>query len=543
MYNVLIVDDEAVQREYLREVIPSLDPRFTVAGEAADGEEALAWLAAHAADVLVTDIKMPVMDGLALCRIAYEQYPRMRRVILSGHEEFEYVREALVYKAEQYLLKPPGREAVRLLFAGLADDLERERGDARALRGLQSLSEEGRMQVGRRLLQALIAGAEAEIGTLFPLAYRMKIPLFEGEGLLLLLAIDESSMREQGVAPHERSLFDYILNQVTAELAQSTALAWTLFDSRERTAVLLSGTDPQALSAGAEALFGKIRQTMRDTAGLTLTGGASSLIEDVQQLDAAYAEAHAAVCRKYLEGGDTLYASGDGANSAADAFDTLVQAASAELSDPYGDRRAAYGRPALDALLPNGRKLDAACAYGLVAALLGELQRLAGGKRHSGQWAAAWQALDRAIPAGNPAVWTATALADACRSALAPLTAAGADPEPRPAFEAAERQLALNIRAYIDANYAEPISLALLSDKFRASQQHISTIFHKHAGTPYIRYMTRVRMDNAARLLSAHPDMKIFEVAERTGYANVKHFSYVFKKHFGVTPGEYGARE
>ncbi|MDG0809828.1 response regulator [Cohnella rhizosphaerae] len=207
MYTVLIVDDESIQREYLRALIPGLDPRFVVAGEAADGEEALAWLEGHEADVLVTDIKMPGMNGLALCRIAYERYSNMRRVILTGHEEFEYVREALIYKAEQYLLKPPARESVRLLFAGLAEELERERSEALALRGLQSLSEEGRMQVGRRLLQALIAGAQAEVGSLFPLAYRMKIPLFEGEGLLLLLVIDDSSLRDKGVAPQETSLF------------------------------------------------------------------------------------------------------------------------------------------------------------------------------------------------------------------------------------------------------------------------------------------------------------------------------------------------
>lgn len=542
MYTVLIVDDESIQREFLRAMIPGLDPRFVVAGEAADGEEALAWLAGHAADVLVTDIKMPVMDGLALCRIVFERYPHMRRVILSGHEEFEYVREALIYKAEQYLLKPPGREAVRLLFAGLAEELERERSEALALRGLQSLSEEGRMQVGRRLLQALIAGAQAEVGTLFPLAYRMKIPLFEGEGALLLLTIDDSSLRDKGIAPQETSLFYYILNQIATELAQTSALNWTLFDDRERTAVLLSGTDPERLSADAKALFGQAREVMLDATGLTLTGGVSSLVEDVQQLDTAYAEAHAAICRRYLEGGDRLYTCVGAA--AAEAFDALVQSASTELAEAFGERRGIHGWQTLAALLPDGRQLDAVRAYGLGAALLGELQRLPAARRRPGLWAEAWNTLSRTIPADGAALWPAAALADAYRAALAPLaSSSGSAPEPRSSTEAGERQLVLDIRAYIDANYAEPISLALLSDKFGASQQHISTIFHKHTGTPYIKYMTRVRMDNAARLLSARPEMKIFEVAERTGYVNVKHFSYVFKKHFGVTPGEYDTAE
>ncbi|MDG0809829.1 helix-turn-helix transcriptional regulator [Cohnella rhizosphaerae] len=317
---------------------------------------------------------------------------------------------------------------------------------------------------------------------------------------------------------------------------------WTLFDDRERTAVLLSGTDPERLSDDAEALFGQARKAMLDTTGLTLTGGVSSLVEDVQQLDTAYAEAYAATCRRFLEGGDKLYAYVDAA--AAEAFGALVQSAASELTDAHGERRDAHGWQALAALLPDGRRLDAVRAYGLGAALLGELQRLSAARRRPVPWAAAWNMLSHTLPADDAALWPAAALTDVYRAALATLAApSGAAPEPRPSTEAGERQLVLDIRAYIDANYAEPISLALLSDKFGASQQHISTIFHKHAGTPYIKYMTRVRMDNAARLLSARPEMKIFEVAERTGYVNVKHFSYVFKKHYGVTPGEYDQAE
>ncbi|RIE01614.1 response regulator [Cohnella faecalis] len=247
LYSVLIVEDEDVQREFLRMQIPALDSRFVIAGEAVDGREALDFLSRREVDLLVTDIKMPVMNGLELCREAYAKYPRMRIVILSGYEEFEYARQALKYKAEQYLLKPLAREAMRRVLAQVADHFEQVRSDESALRGLRALSDEGRKQVARRLLQALIAGSQAEIGTLFPLTYRMKIPLFEGEGHLLLLEIDESSLRDKRIGYQETSVFHYILNQIASETAEGCELAWTTFDDRERTAVLLSGTETSEL--------------------------------------------------------------------------------------------------------------------------------------------------------------------------------------------------------------------------------------------------------------------------------------------------------
>ncbi|WP_168735456.1 response regulator transcription factor [Cohnella fermenti] len=459
MYTVLIVDDEAIQREYLRLQIPALDPRFAVAGEAADGQEALEFLEERSVDLVMTDIKMPVMNGLELCKELQARHPRIKVVILSGYEEFEFVRDALQYRAEQYLLKPLNRDAMRRTLRDVAGRLERIRADEAAQRGLQALSQEGMKHIGRRLLQALIAGAEAEVGSLFPLAYRMKIPLFEGEGLILLLAIDDDSLRDKSIPRRDWSIFHYILNQIAAELCERRELVWTMFDDRERTAVLLSGTETDSLQEDARALYAAVRDNMRLATGLAITGGLGEQIEDVLQLELSYRSALAASGRGIRCGGDRLYEAGEDAEG------------------------------------------------------IGE----ASGQQQSGPRIPVHRITEDRTPDGRTS-------------------------EERPersGAEIGERKLAEEIRRFIEVGYAEPISLSLLSDKFHASPQHISTVFHKHIGTPYVKYMTRVRMDNAARLLAGNPEMRVVEVAERIGYANVKHFTYVFKKHFGKTPGEY----
>ena len=106
MYSVFVVEDEIVTREGIRNNIPWDNTPFTLVGEAPDGEMALHALREIKPDILITDIKMPFMDGLALSRIVKEDQPWIKIIILSGHDEFHYAREAISIGVEEYLLKP-----------------------------------------------------------------------------------------------------------------------------------------------------------------------------------------------------------------------------------------------------------------------------------------------------------------------------------------------------------------------------------------------------------------------------------------------------
>lgn len=106
MYSVFLVEDEIVTREGIRNSMPWESTPYTLAGEAPDGEMALAALRDIKPDILITDIKMPFMDGLTLCRIIKRDQPWMKIIILSGHDEFRYAKEAISIGVEDYLLKP-----------------------------------------------------------------------------------------------------------------------------------------------------------------------------------------------------------------------------------------------------------------------------------------------------------------------------------------------------------------------------------------------------------------------------------------------------
>jgi two-component system, response regulator YesN len=131
-YSILVVEDEPLIRENLVKKLRGSCPEFEVVGEAADGREAQEMAAELHPDVLLTDIRMPVLDGIGLIRELYYSHPDMKVIILSGYDEFSYARSAIEFGVKDYLLKPVSAEDLRAALSRLAVqmDAEQERFDA-----------------------------------------------------------------------------------------------------------------------------------------------------------------------------------------------------------------------------------------------------------------------------------------------------------------------------------------------------------------------------------------------------------------------------
>lgn len=127
MYKLLIVDDESLTRLYMQQNIPSLDEKWVVAGEASDGVEALEFLSQSKVDLVITDIKMPLMDGLELCSRIHQDYPGQEVVILSGYDEFSYAQQAIRYGVDDYLLKPVIEEELLAALRKISSRIENEK--------------------------------------------------------------------------------------------------------------------------------------------------------------------------------------------------------------------------------------------------------------------------------------------------------------------------------------------------------------------------------------------------------------------------------
>lgn len=126
MLKVFLVEDESVIREGLRDKIPWEQYGFRFVGEAADGEIALPLIRKTRPDVLITDIKMPFMDGLSLSKIVSAEFPKTKIIIISGYDDFDYARQAIEAGVDQYLLKPITRMNLRKVLLELKEKIEQD---------------------------------------------------------------------------------------------------------------------------------------------------------------------------------------------------------------------------------------------------------------------------------------------------------------------------------------------------------------------------------------------------------------------------------
>ena len=127
MLKVFLVEDETIVRENLRDHIMWQQYGYQFAGEASDGEMALPLIRRLKPDVLITDVKMPFMDGLALSAIVRQEFPQMKIIIISGYNDFEYARQAIQAGVEQYLLKPVTRSSLQKALQETREKIEQQR--------------------------------------------------------------------------------------------------------------------------------------------------------------------------------------------------------------------------------------------------------------------------------------------------------------------------------------------------------------------------------------------------------------------------------
>ena len=152
---VFLVDDEIVVREGIRESFPWDDSPYTLVGEAPDGEMALPMIRDTNPDIVITDIRMPFMDGIELCNILRSQLPWIGIIVLSGYDEFEYARKCIQLGVREYLLKPINAVDLRQVLDKVSSQITEERKSREHAESLRSRTESGRRVVVEKLIGSL----------------------------------------------------------------------------------------------------------------------------------------------------------------------------------------------------------------------------------------------------------------------------------------------------------------------------------------------------------------------------------------------------
>ncbi len=154
---VFLADDEIVVREGIRESFPWEQTSYTLVGEAPDGEMAIPMIRDTNPDIVITDIRMPFMDGIELCRVLHAQMPWIGIIVLSGYDEFEYARQCIQLGVREYLLKPVNADELRAVLDKVSEQLKAERKTYEHASSLRTRIGNGEKLVKEKLIGSLFS--------------------------------------------------------------------------------------------------------------------------------------------------------------------------------------------------------------------------------------------------------------------------------------------------------------------------------------------------------------------------------------------------
>ena len=295
LYRVLLVDDEEDIREGISRKMDWLGLGFSLVGEAANGQDALELAESLRPDVILTDIKMPFMDGLELCRILTDRLPAARFVVFSGFDAFEYAKQAIQMNVVEYILKPINADELSAVLRRLKDQLDRERAERRNVELLRSRYTEN-LPVLRELFYANLLDGHIEPGTERERAVRLDIDL-QGEEWAVGLAYIGSDRRD--------ALSTLSVQKLLEESLTADRCRLTLYN--DWVAVIVSLTESFTIYDLIRVLD-RVCTLAASYLGLTLTVGVGAPCKELSGMARSAAEARTALEYRSMVGrGQVIY--------------------------------------------------------------------------------------------------------------------------------------------------------------------------------------------------------------------------------------------
>ncbi len=519
LYRVLLVDDEEDIREGISRKMDWLGLGFSLVGEAANGQDALELAESLRPDVILTDIKMPFMDGLELCRILTDRLPAARFVVFSGFDAFEYAKQAIQMNVVEYILKPINADELSAVLRRLKDQLDRERAERRNVELLRSRYTEN-LPVLRELFYANLLEGHIEPGTERERAARLDIDL-QGEEWAVGLAYIGSDRRD--------ALSTLSVQKLLEESLTADRCRLTLYN--DWVAVIVSLTESFTIYELIRVLD-RVCTLAASYLGLTLTVGVGAPCKELSGMARSAAEARTALEYRSMVGRGQVIYIGDlepdgGQVLTFEEADERTLTAAVRLGSEQEVRDAAA------ALAGKIREANpSAGQYNLfLMELVTHLMKMT---RRSGVGVEEVFGTGFSLPIQDSALPSLEELEDWCAERYLRLRTLIRRRQTDSAGQTVE-----TAKEYIRQHYAESdLSVEKLCAYLHLSSTYFSTLFKRETGTSFTAYVTTVRMEAAAEAIRGTEE-KTYLIAQRCGYEDPNYFSYVFKRHFGVTPTKY----
>lgn len=544
LYRIILVDDEEEVRKGIIRKIDWENLGFQVVGDAENGEDALEKIEQLEPDVVMTDIRMPYMDGLTLCSRIRQKYPSVKILIFSGFDDFEYAQTAIKLNVTEYILKPVNVEELTEILNRVRDNLDEEIEQHRNVSLLRE-SYRSSLPILRELfLNDLVRGGAA----VQPLEQKLKeyeVDILGARKWLAVVINVEADEPENGLTANqtavpasgtklslhqEKELIPISVRQLFEDNLKEY-YRFTTFNTTAGIAIIMAVDDNNTQTKLID-LLGDICKETKRILEVTVTIGIGHSCSELEQIGKSYQTAVDALGYKAIVGtGKPIYINDvepvsrgklwlepkdESELIAAIKFgprehiEAVIQTLMARMEDVKVHMRQyqIYMMSIINCMirlmqqydLNLGQMFDTEDNY---------MDLIAGMQRRE-----------------DFAGWLTRV---ACRM----------NETMNQERDNTMKKVILEAKQYIQDHYQDPdLSVEMMCRQLHMSPAYFSTLFKKETGQTYIAYLTEVRLDQAVELLNTTED-KTYVIAQKVGYQEQNYFSYVFKKRFGVSPTKY----
>jgi|GEM_PF-400961 len=540
----IVVDDEEMIRNGIARLIRGCGDEWEIVQTCSDGREALDYLLAgkERIDLLITDVKMPEMDGLTLINEAKRHDPSLMAVVISGYDDFQYAQEAIRQGVADYLLKPIDRALFRQLMAAMKEKIEKARYRSSKWNELEQQSETLAHTKQIQLL-SYVTSAGLDIHRLgywveeFP----------KGGYLLINIQLDPPPVKTRGYNAKDWEQFGYAIENIIGELTSKHAASfggsgwcwrgsdthlWVLLHDGGKGRVHADTAEGELLSAAAGELTRKVRETISQLTPFTVSAAYGEPIEDLYMLEDAKRQAESLMQYRLIEGGNRSFhaerqAPGKGIERMDAGLGPLAERLKQAVLQPDETAALALAQQCFERL----ERLESPTAMMAAAQNVYVLLHTVGFEHDLSLQPASLEAKLSAFRK----LANLSLMRREVESLIKGLTAAIADSR---SCSSVGNQPITQAKLWIDGHLAEELSIKKIADHVFMNPSYFCRVFKQQTGETILDYITRERMGKAKKLLR-NPQLKLYDISTQVGYQDVKYFSRLFKQTVGETPSKY----
>ena len=539
MLKIFLAEDEVIVRETIKRMIPWENLGFELVGEAADGEMALPLLLRQKPDLLITDIKMPFMDGLTLAKVAKKEIPGLKVVILSGYDDFNYAKQAINIGVEDYLLKPITKNALIERLTEIRSRYEHEKTQKEYYEKFHREMQAYEKNSSRDFFEALVRGS-MDMMEIYRRSEKLGLDIVAEAYNVLIFTMnceEDFSGQREGYSEWKAESLE-LLEEFFSENTSAMLFRCNIFSY----GVLIKG-QKETIEENTRSCVSEIQRIFdRKEQKRQWFVAAGEPVERLSQIQKSYYSASRAFSQRYLYDENILYydemTSMEKKNVTED-DSTYLQKVDVNALNPailqkflsnglleetenfVKDYFYAIGQEPLESLVfRNYVTLNVRFSVMSFLKEIGCDTRTLEQEDTEDVLSESSKSLENAIAYAEKIISQAIALRDQNSGNK-------------------NRSILKTAVDFIDSHYMEEdMSLNKAANAANVSANHFSALFSQNMGQTFIEYLTNLRMNKAKEYLRC-TSMRSSEIAGEIGYKDAHYFSYLFKKTQGMTPSDY----